>query len=144
MVRQMLPRWRAVLDERETVSVRPDESTWSPLEYACHVRDVYGIFDERLKLMLTQEDAQFADWDQDQAAIDGDYANEDPAQVVRDLTSRGEQIAEAFEAVEKSQWDRTGTRSNGAAFTMVTFAQYFLHDGVHHLHDVETQRAAEH
>lgn len=58
---------------------------------------------------------------------------------MRALANRGEQIAGAFAAVEKSQWHRTGTRSNGAAFTMVTFAQYFLHDGVHHLHDVESQ-----
>ncbi|WP_457966009.1 DinB family protein [Arthrobacter sp. D1-29] len=138
-VRRMLPRWQAVL-EQEDAAVRPNERTWSPLEYACHVRDVFGLFDERLALMLLEDDARFADWDQDQAAIDGDYAHEDPAQVVRELASRGERIAGAFAAVDKSQWHRTGTRSNGAAFTMVTFAQYFLHDGVHHLHDVESKR----
>ncbi|NQD89569.1 DinB family protein [Paenarthrobacter sp. CM16] len=141
VVRGMLPRWRAVL-ERDDVAVRPEESTWSRLEYACHVRDVYGVFDERLKLMLTQDDAIFADWDQDRAAIDGDYANQDPAKITEELISRGESIADAFAAVERSQWGRTGMRSNGSAFTMVTFAQYFLHDGVHHLHDVESQSAA--
>lgn len=41
--------------------------------------------------------------------------------------------------LKPSGQNTTGTRSNGAAFTMVTFAQYFLHDGVHHLHDVESQ-----
>lgn len=62
--------------------------------------------------MRTQKDAQFADWDQAQAAIDG-AANENPGQVMPDLTSRGQQIAEAFEAVEKSQWDRTGPVAMG-------------------------------
>lgn len=58
----MLPRWQAVL-EQEGASVRPNEHTWSPLEYACHVRDVFGLFDERLALMLQEDDARFADWD---------------------------------------------------------------------------------
>ena len=136
LVRQMLPRWQTVLEQKDA-AVRPDERTWSALEYGCHVRDVYGIFNERLKLMLAEDDAQFADWDQDQAAIEGDYANQDPVQVSRELVTAGNKIADAFAAVGRSQWDRTGTRGNGAAFTMVTFAQYFLHDDVHHLHDVE-------
>ena len=44
---------------------RPDENTWSVLEYACHVRDVFTLFDHRLGLMLTEDDARFEDWDQD-------------------------------------------------------------------------------
>ncbi len=35
-----------------------------------------------------------------------------------------------------TQWQRTGTRSNGDAFTVDTLARYHLHDLVHHAHDV--------
>jgi len=45
-------------------------------------------------------------------------------------------VARTFEAVPADAWARTGRRSNGSAFTVVTLAQYFLHDVVHHLHDV--------
>lgn len=31
---------------------------------------------------------------------------------------------------------RPGRRSNGSVFTVRTLGQYFLHDVVHHLHDV--------
>jgi len=31
---------------------------------------------------------------------------------------------------------RTGRRSDGAEFTVDTFARYFVHDPIHHLHDV--------
>ena len=34
------------------------------------------------------------------------------------------------------EWDRTGFRSDGAAFTVATFARYLVHDPIHHLHDV--------
>jgi hypothetical protein len=98
VVTSMLPRWRTAL-QRPDVAVRPDDDTWSVLEYACHVRDVFTLFDQRLTLMLTDDDARFDNWDQDQAAVEKNYTSADPA--------------------------------------VVTFAQYFLHDVVHHLHDVE-------
>ena len=40
------------------------------------------------------------------------------------------------------QWQRTGSRSDGAAFTVATFARYFVHDPVHHLDDVARGFAA--
>ena len=58
-------------------------------------------------------------------------------QVSTELTAEGEQIAASFGRVPEDQWGRKGTRSNGSEFTVLTFAQYFLHDVVHHLHDVD-------
>ncbi|OFI38995.1 methyltransferase type 12 [Arthrobacter sp. SW1] len=135
-VLDMLPRWRAVL-ERPDAGTRPDDSTWSPLEYACHVRDVFSLFDERLHLMLDQDDARFANWDQDQAALDGGYASADPAAVAAELEEEGRRVAASFAAVTEAQWPRTGLRSNGSEFTVLTFSRYFMHDLVHHLHDVK-------
>jgi hypothetical protein len=40
------------------------------------------------------------------------------------------------ECVAGEQWARPGRRSDGASFTVETFARYFAHDWVHHLHDV--------
>ena len=135
-VESMLPRWRAVL-RRPDAAERPDGNTWSALEYACHVRDVFSLFDRRLNLMVTVDDARFENWDQDQTALDSDYAHADPAVVSAELTAEGEQVAASFARVEESQWGRTGLRSNGSEFTVLTLAQYFLHDVVHHLADVD-------
>jgi hypothetical protein len=132
----MLPRWRAVL-RRPDVAERPDENTWSALEYACHVRDVFSLFDQRLNLMLDSDGARFEDWDQDLTAVEKDYANADPAVVSAELTAEGMQIAESFAGVREANWGRKGLRSNGSEFTVLTLAQYFLHDVVHHLHDVD-------
>ncbi|MDN3937095.1 DinB family protein [Arthrobacter sp. YD4] len=131
----MLPRWQAVL-RRPDVAVRPEDDTWSPLEYACHVRDVFALFNQRLHLMLSQDDARFEDWDQDRTAVELDYAGARPATVSDELTARGQEIAASFARVPESDWGRKGTRSNGSEFTVLTFSQYFLHDVVHHLHDV--------
>jgi hypothetical protein len=132
----MLPRWRAVL-RRPDATERPDDATWSALEYSCHVRDVFSLFDQRLNLMLSQDGARFENWDQDATAVEKDYANADTAVVSADLTAEGEQVAASFARVQESQWGRTGLRSNGSEFTVLTLSQYFLHDVVHHLHDVD-------
>ena len=135
LVRADLPRWQAVL-ARPEVRERPAPSVWSPLEYACHVRDVYLLFAERVELMLDQDDPLFANWDQDETAIELDYAGQDPAVVSEELVAAGEVIARVFDNVAPDSWNRTGRRSDGSRFTVSTLGQYFLHDIVHHLHDV--------
>ena len=47
--------WQAALDGASDARARPEPSKWSPLEYACHVRDVFRLYDQRLELMLSQE-----------------------------------------------------------------------------------------
>jgi hypothetical protein len=127
--------WPAVL-QRPDVRERPDDSTWSALEYAAHVRDVCRLYRERLALMLERDDPVYPNWDQDVAAIEGRYAEQDPATVAAELTDAASALADAFDAVRGEQWQRRGRRSDGASFTVDTFSRYFLHDVVHHLWDV--------
>jgi hypothetical protein len=130
-----LPRWEAVL-ERPDAGQRPSPTTWSPTEYACHVRDVFVLFGQRVQLMLDEDDPMFANWDQDQTAIDADYASQRASDVAPQLVTAGRGIVAIFDAVPADAWGRVGRRTNGSVFTVETLAQYFLHDVVHHLHDV--------
>jgi hypothetical protein len=135
LVRANAAGWQQVLarpDARERV--RPD--VWSPLEYGCHVRDVFRLFDTRLGLMLDEDVPLFANWDQDETAIADRYHAQDPATVATELAAAADHVAGSFAAVRDDQWDRVGRRSDGAVFTVRTFAQYFVHDPVHHLWDV--------
>ena len=55
------PRQRGRLGRRAGQAPTPRAArrrTWSPLEYACHVRDVHRIFGERLALMLEQDEPE--------------------------------------------------------------------------------------
>src|SRR3954464_4690952 len=49
-LRATVQRWTSVLS-RDDVRQRPDATTWSPLEYGCHVRDVTRVFGGRVRLM---------------------------------------------------------------------------------------------
>jgi hypothetical protein len=134
-VLEMLPRWRAVL-ERDDARERPAAGTWSPVEYACHVRDVFTTFEGRVGLMLEQDDPVFDNWDQDATAVEDGYASQVPSEVATQLDAAGRSVARTFATVPADAWGRVGRRSNGSVFTVATLAQYFLHDVVHHVHDV--------
>jgi hypothetical protein len=136
LIRENVIAWQGVLGDAAPARVRPKADKWSTLEYGCHVRDVFRIYAYRLDLMLTQDDPTYQNWDQDETAVTSRYAEQDPAVVSVELAAAGETLAGAFEALSGDQWERTGRRSDGANFTVETFARYFIHDPVHHFHDV--------
>ena len=135
MIRANAAAWRQPLAAPDAARrTRPDK--WSPLEYGCHVRDVFRIYDYRLGLMLTEDDPLFPNWDQDETAVSDRYGEQDPSRVTRELTEAADALADRFAGVGGDQWQRPGRRSDGAAFTVETFGRYFIHDPVHHLYDL--------
>jgi hypothetical protein len=140
MVRANAAAWRDLLTGPGDHRQRPAPGKWSALEYGCHVRDVLRLFDRRLTMMLTQDGPLFPNWDQDATAIEDRYGEQDPAVVAPDLAAAAEVIAAHFAGLAPDQWERTGSRSDGARFTVESFARYFIHDPFHHLYDVTGTR----
>lgn len=136
MLRDACAAWEEVLTEREDVRLRPKPDVWSPLEYGCHVRDVFRVYEGRVRRMLAEDGPHYENWDQDATAIAEDYASQDPWLVAEDLLNDGTTLAVLFDSVDGAQWERTGFRSDGAAFTIDSISRYFIHDIVHHLNDV--------
>jgi hypothetical protein len=137
-LRAQEPIWRQVL-ARPDAELRPAPDVWSATEYACHVRDVGLLFEARLRLMLAEDDPLFANWDQDATAVAERYDQQAAADVAPEVADALESLAEAFDAVAPEEWARTGRRSDGASFTVASFARYLLHDVEHHAWDVGTK-----
>ncbi|MGO4104007.1 DinB family protein [Leifsonia sp. YAF41] len=135
LITENAARWQAVL-ERPDVRTRPNPATWSALEYAAHVRDVFHVFTARLDLMVTEDNPDFPNWDQDATALAGRYDEQDPQTVATELAAAAHVAADAFGAVPEDALTRSGRRSDGAVFTVSSLGRYFVHDPVHHLHDV--------
>ena len=136
IIRDNVERWKDLLTH-PNVRTRPSDDVWSGLEYGCHVRDVYRLYDERLKMMLEEDNPRYPNWNQDETAVASDYPSEDPVRVSAELREAGSALADRFDAVAGSEWERTGERSDGARFTIESFARYLVHDPIHHVHDVE-------
>ena len=135
--------WEQVLREPDdVVRRRPADDRWSPLEYACHVRDVCMLYHQRLNLMLQEDDPLYSNWDQDVTAVEARYGEQDPATVSEELVRAAAGLADAFDGVQAGQWLRPGRRSDGARFSIAGFSRYLLHDPVHHLYDVTARRGS--
>jgi hypothetical protein len=136
MIRATADDLASILEASPDARMRPSPTKWSPLEYVCHVRDVFQLYDSRLQRMLTEEDPLFPNWDQDATAIEQRYREQDPAAVSQELREAAAALAERFEGVTGQMWHRPGRRSDGAQFTVETFARYLIHDPLHHIYDV--------
>ena len=89
-------------------------------------------------LLLTEVDPGFPDWDQDGPAVGELTTYEDPSGVRSELTDAAATLGSTSTGVG-DQWDRTGRRSNGSAFTVGTLGSYLIHDPIHHLWDVSSR-----
>ncbi len=142
LMRANAASFRSALKRGDIVHERPPVPAgapvkWSALEYACHVRDVYALAVERITRMMKKTAPTFVDWNQDDAAVDGSYRDADVDKVSYQLAVNAGKAADLLDKVRGDQWQRTGMRSDGAAFTVASFAVYILHDVHHHLWDVE-------
>jgi hypothetical protein len=116
---------------------RPAPQTWSPVEYGSHVADVIDVFQQRIFLMLTEDNPTFASFDPE-AAVAG-YAGRSPAETAARIAGAANRIGDVFSSLAPHLWDRPGVRGDGASFTVLSISRYLLHDMLHHLFDVRRQ-----
>jgi hypothetical protein len=140
LVRENATAWRLLLEDGSIRPGRLDDSKWSSLEYACHVRDVYRRYKARIDLMLDEDDPLFANWDQDRSALEDRYEEQDPVVAVTDLVASAEVLAAELDGLSEAAWVRPGRRGDGASFTVDTISRYMAHDPIHHLWDVTNSR----
>ena len=103
---------------------RPTPETWSPVEYACHVRDVLLVQRERVLLARQVQNPAPAPMGRDaRAELDGDAA----ALFERVLDRLGD------------DWDRTMTYNfpEPTERSLRWVAVHTLHEVVHHRRDIE-------
>jgi hypothetical protein len=87
--------------------------------------------------MLTEDDPMFANWNPNETAEAERYDLQDPRTVAAELVEAADGLADRFDGLEPHELRRSGRRSDGAAFTIESFARYEIHDPVHHLWDVQ-------
>lgn len=124
--------------ERKGAERRPSPRVWSPIEYGRHVADVIEVMTQRLALILDNEGeaVRFPNWDQDAAAVDGEYWKGNGHATAVLIRERAEGAAQDWAQPAGEKWGWVGVRGDGAEFTVEELGRYFAHDLIHHLHDV--------
>ncbi len=122
---------------------RPAPETWSALEYACHVRDVFRVQLLRLELALREDEPTFASMGRDELAVSSRYNRQEPKLVLAGLAGAADALAAVFGELGAAQLDRTGAYPWGdaaAVRSMRWLGRHTVHEGVHHLMDIRRQQ----
>ncbi|OYO08785.1 hypothetical protein CGZ94_19985 [Enemella evansiae] len=127
------------------VTTRPAAETWSPLEYACHVRDVLLTKREQVieALLAGDEDdpPEARTMHRDERVLLEGYAESDPVTVDRQLRDAAELLASVLERVPPTAWDarlRYGWPTE-AVRDLRWLAVHTWHEVRHHMRDVAAQ-----
>lgn len=141
-IRSFAKRYRAPLsrflpgeDGDALVRVRPAPDTWSALEYAAHMRDVFDNYDRWVRQILDEEHPTLEGPPPDELAVERHYNDDDPPAVAEALAANAERLAATFEAVSAGAWDRAGVR-RGEERSVALHARRVVHEGSHHLLDI--------
>ncbi len=90
------------------VRTRPEPDVWSPLEYACHVRDLLGVQTERVALMQREIDPVLVPMRREERAVEDRYNEQDPNTVADSLIAAAEKFADTLDSLDDTGWNRTG------------------------------------
>ncbi|WP_094192114.1 DinB family protein [Streptomyces katrae] len=123
--------------EREALVRRPAPGVWSPLEYACHVRDVLLVQRERVLAARRTDKPVATPMGRDERVEHEGYALQDPAAVARQLTDAAALFGNVLHRLPPAHWERTLVYSypEPAERSLSWVAVHTLHELRHHLRD---------
>ncbi|MET8912223.1 DinB family protein [Micromonospora sp. NPDC004551] len=137
-LRDLAGHFPAALHGAPDVRRRPAPEVWSPLEYACHVRDVFRVQGERLALALRVAEPEFTPMGRDELVVTERYNAQDPEVVLADLATAAEGFAARFGALGEADLARTGVYPwpQREVRTLLWLGRHTVHEAEHHLLDI--------
>lgn len=123
------------------VRTRHRDGVWSPLEYACHVRDVLLVQRERVLAARREHRPALSPMGRDERVEHDGYAEQDPQQVARQLTDAARLFANVLSRLGDDDWDRPVIYNYPAPTErpLRWVAVHTVHEVQHHLLDVRRQ-----
>lgn len=88
------------------VGARSRDGSWSPLEYACHLRDVLLIQRERILLARQIHEPRFLPMGRDLRAEHDGYIFQDPLDVARQLVDAAQLLGNTLDRMAPEEWER--------------------------------------
>jgi len=138
-VRSLPERYRAAVSEVPVADrgTRPETGVWSVAEYVCHVRDVYVAYTIRLYRTRTEDNPAVEPMLNDLRAARFGYAGRDLGPVLDELSDDVTGWSAEVARIPADGWNRTCTRLPHEPRTARWLVRQAVHEGMHHLLDVE-------
>ncbi|WSF99267.1 DinB family protein [Nocardia vinacea] len=120
---------------------RTAPDVWSPLEYACHVRDVLLAQRERVLLARRVDTPALEPMGRDERVEHDGYNEQQPADVARQLDDAALLFANVLDRLTRADWDRSIIYNfpQRQERPLRWLALHTLHELRHHLLDIRRQ-----
>jgi len=82
-------------------------SVWSPMEYGCHLRDMLLVQRERVLAARRVQRPDGAPMGRDERVDHDGYAQQEPADVARQLADAAQLFGNVLAHLREDDWDRT-------------------------------------
>ncbi|WP_085243981.1 DinB family protein [Mycobacterium paraense] len=130
-----------VTTERRALARRTAPERWSPLEYACHVRDVLITQRERVLLARRTDVPAAVPMGRDERVAHDGYAESDPAEVAEEVTIAARLLANTLSRLDTRDWELRIVYNwpQRTERTLRWVAANTVHDVRHHLLDIKRQ-----
>ena len=139
-LRSLAPRTREVLAGRAPAALRqrPQVTTWSALEYSCHLRDVLLVQRERVLLALVEDVPRFVPMYREERVELAGYASEEPDAVVEQIGMATRMLGSLFDRLSGEQLSRRCIYNfpAPAEVDIAWVGRHTVHEGEHHLKDI--------
>jgi hypothetical protein len=141
-VRSFVRRYQAPLmralpgeDLDEIVGRSPGPGVWSALEYSAHVRDIFRVFDGRVRSALAGDEPgeMVVDWEGMVAAASPSLERK---AVADDLADAAATLATTLGELTPTDWELSCYTGRGHRVPVRDLALMAVHEGSHHLLDV--------
>lgn len=142
-IRSFGRRYRSALaavveDEADEALVRqrPDAATWSALEYVGHVADSFEFIGSSIRRMFDQDGPTLETVDFEGRVESERYNAAEPRALLDRLDTAATRLGDEVDRVSPDGWHRTATFPFGER-DILTMTRNGVHEGSHHLRDVE-------
>lgn len=123
------------------LTTRPQPGTWSPLEYACHLRDLLLVQRERVLAARRVDRPSCESMGREQRVDHDGYAQQVPGDVARQLADAAQMFVNVLDRLSPGDWDRTllYTYPEPSERPLRWVALRTAHESSHHLLDIRQQ-----
>ncbi|WNV87349.1 DinB family protein [Umezawaea sp. Da 62-37] len=120
---------------------RRQPDTWSPLEYACHLRDMLLVQRERVLAARRTDRPVCTPMGRDERVEHDGYGEQNPLDVARQLADAALLFTTVLDRLDPTTWSRTLVYSypEPTERTLRWVAAHTLHEVRHHLLDIRRQ-----
>jgi DinB superfamily len=122
----------SLVTQEEAKTFRETPAAWTILEVMCHLKDFEVIFIERAEMMLKKITPTFTLFEQNEAVIANNYAEQNLTEVVQAFSLYRERTLSLFKNLEPQQWQRMGIHPKKGRMSMTDMPENLIfHDSKH-------------